>query len=506
MDSKLILIKCITLLYCESIVPNRSFRSTVLVLNIVEQLKIPVQVGEVDNSRNTIIGLRESLEWMCNEPENERYDLISLLQRVRLSVGDDVHVFESFSMISEYDKLEDDALISAIKKLNYELKEFVERSTVKEIIHKAHREVFYNKKGMDWGNFTNNLVSDLELHSGAMSREEKGFMLNVMNMSDIASLKTVLEKAKDDTEGKGGFRTGWQAVNRMLGEGQQFRRGMFVLVGALTHMYKSGFVHDLFRHFCIYNEPELEDPSKKPAIVYYSAENRAEEDLIRMYVALRENETGEAVNTNTIDLDEASEYISVRLQERGFEVIMNRIDPGSFTAQDLMNEMLELEAQGFEVQACCFDYLNLISKKGITSSTMTGEDTRALMQKVRVFMSARNILFITPHQLSQQAMEKKREGTMNFLAEIAGKNYWDSSKRIANEADLEIFLDIVNRDNVSYLHVHRGKHRTVKATPAKLREFYLPFSDVGYVPEDIDGADRSLKTIVGVGVSTIDFN
>lgn len=358
---------------------------------------------------------------------------------------------------------------------------------------------------MDWGSFVNNLVSDLESHTRSMNKGQKEFMLNVINMSDPTGIREVLEKAKEDNEGSGGFRTGWQAVNRMLGASENFRRGMFCLVGALTHCYKSGFCHDLFRHFCIYNTPTLNDPNKKPLLIYYSAENRAEEDLIRMYVALKENETGVAVNINTIDLDEASEYVSMRLQERGFSVIMARIDPGSFGHNELMNEVLEYEAQGYEVQAVIMDYLALTKKTGLGSSGMTGEDVRMQMQKVRVFMSARDILFITPHQLSQQAMDKKREGVMNFLGEVAGKNYWDGSKRIANEADLEIFLDRVKRDNKYYLHVHRGKHRTVKATPSDDLEFYLPFAEIGYIPEDIETEDRSLKTLAGTNVGEVVF-
>lgn len=505
MDSKLTLIKCITLLYCESIVPHRAFRSIQLIKSVIDQLKIPVQIGEVDSTRNTVIGLRETVEWMMGESESEKYDIINLMQRVKLAVGDDSHIFEAFSMVSEYSNVSEEDLISVVKKSIAELKEFMSQQAIKEILDTAHRDVFYKGRGVDWNNFTNNLVVDLEEHMSSMSSDQKDFILDVMDMDNVAGLKEILEKAKDDVSGKGGFKTGWQAVNRMMGESEQFRRGMFVLVGALTHQYKSGFCHDLFRHFCIYNVPVLEDESKIPMMLYYSAENRAQEDLMRMYVALKENETGEAVNTSTVDEDEAAAYVAMRLQETGFKVKMIRLDASNFTYQDLCNEVLEYESQGYEIQCVVFDYLNLINKKGISASTMGGEDVRMLMQKTRVFMSARDILFITPHQLSQQAMEKKREGAMNFLEEIAGKNYWDASKRIANEADLEIFLDRVKAANNWYLHVYRGKHRTVKATPSELHEFYLPFADIGYVPEDINGPDVSMKTIGGVGVSEIVF-
>lgn len=512
MDSKLTLIKCITLLYCESISSSRKISSSRLIQNVINVLKLPQQTGENDVNRSTIVGLKETLEWMVLEFETAEdqnaftFNLAELLQRVRLNVGDETHVFEAFSVISDYASLQEDELNKTIKKMFKDLQTFIDQMSVREIIHKAHRDVFYNNRGVDWSQFVSNLVVDLETHKPGMNKTQKKFMLNLVSMSDPKSIKNILERAKEDTEGRGGFKTGWQAVNRMMGESGSLRRGMFVLVGALTHNYKSGFCHDLFRHFCLYNTPELDDETKKPLLLYFSAENRAEEDLMRMYVALKENETGIAVNINNVDIEEASEYISGRLQERGFHVDMLRIDPGEFSYFDLCNTVLEYEAQGYEVQSIVFDYLALCNKSGLgISGGMTGEDVRMLMQKTRVFMSARNILFVTPHQLSQQAMEKKREGVLNFLGEVAGKNYWDGSKRIANEADLEIFLDIVQNNKRSYLHIHRGKHRTVKSTAAKYKEFYLPFQEVAYVPDDIEGEDTSMESVTGANVSEIIF-
>lgn len=494
MDSKLVLIKIITLLYCESICKRISHRSTGLAQDIISRLKLPEQVTETDNGRNVIVGLRETVMWMCDQAENEEFDFNALLQRVRLNAGDDFTVFQAFEDVDRYHNVDDESLAKMCAGLHGELKNFLHQWAIREIIHKAHRELFYNKKPLDWRKYVENLVADLEAFSNGWGKTEQEFVLNLMSMSNPDSLKSVLEKAKEDTEGQGGFKSAWQAFNRMMGESGQMRRGMFVLVGGLTHCYKSGIVHDLFRHSCLYNDPVADNPDKKPTILYFSSENRAEEDLIRMYVALKENETKEAVDVSQIDRDEAAAYVAEKLTSRGWNVEMIRIDPNAFTYQELYDTVLRYESAGCEVHAIFFDYLALINRKGCQSS-MIGEDIRLLMQRVRTFMSARNILFVTPHQLSQEAMALKRAGVGNFVAEIAGKNYWDGSKRIANEADLEIFVDIVERDKKHYLAVHRGKHRTVKATPLKYRSFYLPFQEVGYVPDDIHTEDSSLESL-----------
>jgi hypothetical protein len=449
---------------------------------------------ETDSGRNVIVGLRETVLWMIDQPDDIPFDFNGLLQRVRMNASEDIIVFQAFEDVERYNDLESEGLVIVCNGLEKELKVFLHQWSIREVIHKAHRELFYNKKPIDWKKYIENLVADLETFTNGWSNDTAEFVLNVMSMNDPESLMKVLEKAKEDTEGKGGFKTGWQAINRMMGESEQLRRGMFVLVGGLTHNYKSGFVHDLFRHFCIYNDPVQENPDKIPTLLFYSSENRAEEDLIRMYVALKENETGEPCDITIINVEEASEYISTRLKERGFHVEMLRIDPNTFGYADLFNEVLRYESKGHEIHAIGFDYLALCSRKGCQSS-MIGEDLRLLMQKVRTFMSARNILFVTPHQLSQEAMALKRSGVSNFVQEIAGKNYWDASKRIANEADLEIFVDIVLRDHKSYLAVHRGKHRTVKATPVKDRFCYLPFQPVAFVPDDINGNDTSLISL-----------
>lgn len=504
MDSKLVLIKIITLLYCESVCHKVRQRSNPLAHDLIVRLKLPEQVMDTDTGRNTIVGLRETVVWMTDQPENEAFDFNQLAQRVRLNAGDDVYAYQAFEEVEQYNNFTTDELVKVCSGIEKELQSYLHQWAIRDLIHKAHRELFYSKKPLNWKKYVENLVADLEVYSNGWTKDDQEFVLNLVSMSDPESLATVLEKAKEDTEGVGGFKTGWQSINRMMGESGQLRRGMFVLIGALTHNYKSGFVHDLFRHFCIHNDPVVENEDKKPTLLFFSSENRSEEDIIRMYVALKENETGEAVDVSQIDEAKAAEYVSERLTARGWYVDMLRVDPTNFTYLDLMNTVLKYESAGHEIHGIGFDYLGLINKKGCQSS-MIGEDIRLLMQKVRTFMSARNILFITPHQLSQEAMNLKRAGVGNFVAEISGKNYWDGSKRIANEADLELFLDIVERDKKHYLAVHRGKHRTVKATPLKDRFVYLPFAEVGYIPDDINGEDRSIKSLVTAEAS-MDIN
>ena len=66
---------------------------------------------------------------------------------------------------------------------------------------------------------------------------------------------------------------------------------------------------------------------------------------MRMYIALIENDTGEEVDISKVNPEEASRYVK-RLSETGFEVAMIRIDPTTFTSDDLFNMVLRYEENG----------------------------------------------------------------------------------------------------------------------------------------------------------------
>jgi hypothetical protein len=70
MDSKLVLVKIITLLYCESVCHKVRQRSIPLAYDIIARLKLPEQITETDSGRNVIVGLRETVTWMCEQPTN----------------------------------------------------------------------------------------------------------------------------------------------------------------------------------------------------------------------------------------------------------------------------------------------------------------------------------------------------------------------------------------------------------------------------------------------------
>lgn len=100
----------------------------------------------------------------------------------------------------------------------------------------------------------------------------------------------------------------------------------------------------------------------------------------------------------------------------------------------------------------------------------------------------RDILFITPHQLSTDALTLFRNGVtgFDFLDEMIGsKNYYSESKQIAQVVDGEIFLTKAKVGKKDWrLYVGKGKHRSPTITPDEDKQTMFKFPIGAPIPED----------------------
>jgi hypothetical protein len=223
-----------------------------------------------------------------------------------------------------------------------------------------------------------------------------------------------------------------------------------------------------------------------------------------VYKYLKENETGQPVIEDQINIQEASAYVSARLRETGFEVRMDRFDPTEFSAASLTQHLDGLIAEGYEIQMLIVDYLNMLPKTGLDAK-VAGDDIRLLFRRVRNYTSPRGITFLTPHQLSSEALLLIRDNVDDFVRNVANKGYYDGCKRLGQEPDLELMIHIVEVNGRKYLTIARGKHRN-NVTASKDQYAVLPFEVIGTIPWDIDGEDRSVAAPGGGRAGTEDEN
>lgn len=501
MDSKLILIQSIMLLYWESLLDTKTEGSADTIRTLVSEIKVPEGVLENDPSRDIIIGLKSTVLNLCALKGEGGIDVESLIQRLKINVKADPSLV---SIITEGLIPCDDQVVIRKKCIEYSrfITEFNKERKFKDLIKKLTTDIVYARSSepINVREVALSLSSELEtFYSDNKSKGPMGIegVVGLIDYSNRDSIKQTYALAAEETSDVGVMKTGWQAFNRMTGSHGGLRRGDFIVVGALQHNFKSGFTTTLTKQIALYNKPYMLNPNKKPLILHISSENALTDNLLFMHSSLRENETHEVCDNNAFTDEQITDYLYQKTSTTGYTLHMLRVNPSDFTFRSLFDLILQYEADGWEIHLLTIDYLNMFSKAGCDKS-MTGSDVRDLFRRVRNFCSSRKITVITPHQISREATYLLRQGVNDFLAEIANKSYWDSCKTIDQEVDMEVYIHIEKVGDKSILSVRRGKHRKAgPVTPEKDLSYRVPFFEAGAIRDDINDKDLSFKVYGG---------
>lgn len=499
MEPKLLLVHALLLLYWENKLDTRTEGSRELVREVLETIKPPENTLDTDSDRHVIVGLKNTIISMLKDDPALPIDKLILLQRIRLNTKNDDGLYQMIVQSLEGEPTQD-ILRRLCVDYARSLMEARKTKSFIDMVRKWATDIVYG----DPNNFGK--ISDLALKmqaeldpfihgaAGAGISAIAG-MVDYVDFDDIDSIRELFQKAKEESSLDGIMRTGYQAINRMMGDYGGLRRGDFIVVGAFQHNYKTGFTLNLTRQVAIYNTPYMIDPKKKPLILHISSENHLTDNLMLMAEGLYENSRHEAFDRYAMTDEEASQFIRTETSATGYTLKMHKVNPSEFTYSSLFQLIMEYESQGYEIHLMTIDYLNMFNKAGCVSN-FTGADTRDLFRRVRNFCSVRKITCITPHQISMDAKILQRSGMDLIVKELVGKSYWDSCKTIDQEVDIELLINIEIVDGRKYLTVQRGKHR--KSGPVTpLRDLFciLPFHPIGAVRDDINTVDLSVKKL-----------
>lgn len=497
MDSKLLLVKCITLLYREAELKQGNY-STELCRSVIDNIKIPeASIMDVQSGREVIVALRSTVLWMMEQNITNGFDKIQLLQRVRINTKDDTYLYNAIVEGIE-PALNVDELKKQILSYRSSLKRFIDNQQINSIILQSFQKLSFNTEEIDYRSFVRDVYTKLEPFTHDIVIDKHPAIVDSISFDDPEGMEKLLTRAKETISLDGVIKTGYQAINRMLGEHQGLRRGETVVVGALQHNFKTGFTLNLFKHAALYNKPYMRDPSKKPLLVHVSLENELEMNILWLYANIKENETGEPCDTSLVNVSEAKEYVIQKLTQNGYHIKMMRIEPSLCRYHDFFDMLTTYESEGYEIHLVVADYLSMMNKEGLAHSGATGTDIRDLYRRTRNFCAPRGITFVTPHQLSTEAKNLVRMGVNNFVQEIANKGYYEGSKQIDQEVDLELYIHIEKvKGKGSFLTVQRGKHRKTGITPEDDLYTVLPFNPVGGILDDILGEDTSASSVGG---------
>lgn len=238
-------------------------------------------------------------------------------------------------------------------------------------------------------------------------------------------------------------------------------------------------------------------PKRRPCMVRISTEDEIEDNMELLYRNIYFNINKKPADVNNVSPAEMARYVTEKLTANGWHVEFMRVNPSGWTYQSIIQVVLELEKKGYEVQCVMVDYLMMIPTTGCENTGPVGNDRRDQIRRVRAWMSARNILFITPWQLSPEATKLLRSGVEDFVKLLPDRNYYSGSSQISQEVDFELFLHIEKVDNVAYLTVQRGKYRSPSLVDDRDKYTAMIFHPEGGLQDDYFGPSKTRKRLGG---------
>lgn len=494
MTPKLLLAKSLTLLYRESQLLQRNENSADLVRTVLESIKVSeVGIG-FSTERERITNLKYAVLEMCNNPLDFDYDLAILIQHLQVIIGEDEKYLNAIRQGLET-TISEAQLKRTIINLRRMLTTHFKEEKLGDILSKASYR-FRNSRDTikDVGAFIGEVIGQLEpLQNTTLTKDPA--VISDIDIGEAGETRAVFNEIKNNANGYGILSTGWQRLNKALQGG--FRRGEWVTIGAQQHNYKTGFTLSLFKQIALHNTPYLFDISKKPLLLRITCEDPLSDNLQFLYQLLRFEETKEPVSLLDVSVETMSEYVKQRLQVNGFHVRMMHVDPTQWTYKSICNKIIELEANGYEVQVVIVDYLAMIPTTGCITSGSTGTDLRDMFRRLRAFCAPRKTTLITPHQLSTETKQLVRNGMPadQFVKEVAEKGYWAGCKQLCQEIDLELHIHLVKLLNETYLAVQRGKHRIPTIIPNSDKYFLLKFPGAMPIPDDIGEEDSGFSKL-----------
>lgn len=468
-----ILLNAITLLSRESSLDTPTEdNSGDLVRTIIDTFKKSDRSNQLIGGYSTIISdLCDLITDMINNPEN--YDVNLILQGLGIILKDKPGLIEAAKKSIDVN-FDQGSLKRSIIRLRNKLNNYYKQHQITAKVSKAAYDL---KTGKLDGKNTDEYVAGLMAELDALTYKTKTKDPGVIDEIDIhnqSELETVMDRAVAYKTGDALLKTGWTELNDMFQGG--FRRGTMGMFTALQHNYKSGTAQSLVAQIPRYNVPVLTDPSKKPLILYISLEDDSSVFVEFIYTYLYVNEHGKKPDMTTLTSKEAGEYIQGKLSTKGYHVKLLRIDPGMWSFKDLFNKVLEYEANGYEIHMTMLDYLYKIPTTGCISGP-AGSDVKDLFNRCRNFFATKNILLMTPHQMSGDAKILKRNGVpeQDLVKDVAGKGFTEASKGLDQIVDFEFYINKVTIKRKHHLTFGWGKDRRPGVVDEDKKYFMLPF-------------------------------
>ena len=306
---------------------------------------------------------------------------------------------------------------------------------------------------------------------------------DTINFKDKESVISAAKKAVELISGSTVLKTSWENLNRAIQGG--FRRGQTVSIAALPHNYKSSLTKTIFLQIAMENTPVrvIDIKNSKPLLLFISLEEEVDNIMFFFYTYLKfslDNVIIKKEDQKNLDPEEVSTYVYDVIEKTGFNIEVMRVRPDLFNITEFEKTINYYENNGFEIYGVFLDYAKKMSRKGLEVGGIAGANLLELFSLMRNITSSKNILFLTPHQLSTAAKQLLKNGLPDdeFVQYINGKGYYAESGALDTELDLELFIHLIKRrGKKTRLSIQVGKNRIPTTIPEEDKYLELEFSN-----------------------------
>lgn len=443
------------------------------------------------------------IEWCLSQDDNENIIKSMLIQRLYDVIKDNPDL--RLVIEAGLEDINDIVLVqrNIYQHLSEVKNEFQEREFNKTLKNKL-RPLLYDNSSEDIP--IANLAEIIDLINTKMvskiDEDKDKTIIESIDTNNKESMLDIIKRSKKENSATGTLKCGYQGFNDSL-PNKGFTLGKTYAFFALSNRGKSLILGDLTASFGLYNNGKdfLRDKTKIPTILLESAEDTLDIIIRKLYNTItintiKEKHVFEEVNDNKI-----IETISNAFAKNNWCLIINMVDATKDNHAEYVIRRRKLMMKGHEIKVDVYDYLAMMSLKGIPGDTKS-DKLQELFRVNRIYHASIGALNITAGQLSPAAKQLLREGDSEaeyeFAKQIAGKSLTDGSTKIYNELDGEYVVHVAkppDTDNV-YFCAALGKLRwSDEGVPNSKRDFIYKFDKEFGLIHDINTKAMYMKSV-----------
>jgi hypothetical protein len=310
-----------------------------------------------------------------------------------------------------------------------------------------------------------------------------------LDFSDKESIKKVIKKF---TKQKGAFvfKTGLQALNKMLGEPGGLVLGHSIVFGACSHNYKSGMLLSMVKWIAKYNAVPNDSEGKIPTIWFITLENEVDENVMIWYKQIYREIYEE--NPKKKSNEEIVDFVYEFFNKSGWRIIVDRKLGNSYGVNEFTMDYEQYEKEGCRIYCVLIDYLSKM-KKDTSLPDYLG--IRAIYNTLCNYTKNKGTSLITCAQLSREAMNLRKGA---HAVKKFNETHISDSLAVYQEVDILNWINLEkNQYNQVFLTMAFGKNRYYHNVPEVHKYAAWKFEIYG-IPDDINGEDTSVKNIYSV--------